>query len=88
MRNGGLLGKTGKSLFGNAEVGLYLKKGEGWGDIEVELDFMETGSNVVFPGLLFRVQDFRLQHTTAWWFEYRTDHEDCTMRPFVNNIRQ
>ena len=85
VRNGSLFGKTGKSLFGNAEVGLYLKEGEGWRDIEVELDFMETGSNVVFSGPLFRVADFRLQHTTAWWFEYHTDHKDCTMRPFVNN---
>ena len=46
---------------------------------------METGSHVVYPGPFFRVQDFRLQHTTAWWFEYYTDHKDCTMRPFVNN---
>ena len=85
VKNGHLFGKTGKSAFGYAEVGLYLTKGKAWKDIEVDLDFMETGSHVVYPGPFFRVQDSRLQHTTAWWFEYYTDHKDCTMRPFVNN---
>ena len=46
---------------------------------------METSSNVGYSGPLFRVQDFRLHHTTAWWFEHYTDRKDCTMRPFVNN---
>ena len=46
---------------------------------------METSSKVVYTGPLFRIQDFRLHHTTAWWFEYYTDRKDCTMRPFVNN---
>ena len=52
-----MLGKTGKSAFGLAEVGLYLTKGKAWKDIEVDLDFMETGSHVVYTGPLFRVQD-------------------------------
>lgn len=85
VNNGAVFGKTGKSPFGNAEVGLYLKEGINWGDIEVELDLKETGSGVVYPGPFLRVQDSSLQHTTAWWFEYWTDHKECTMRPFVNN---
>ena len=85
VKNGSLFGKTGASLYGWGEVGLYLKQGKRWGDIEIELDLMETGANVVFPGPFFRVQDSRLQHTTAWWFEYHTDYRDCTMRPYANN---
>ena len=57
VKNGHLFGKTGKSAFGYAEVGLYLTKGKAWKDIEVDLDFMETGSHVVYTGPLFRVQD-------------------------------
>ena len=85
VRNGTVFGKTGKSLFGNAEVGLYLDEGKDWSDIEVELDLMETGSDVVYPGPFLRVQEPNLRHTTGWWFEYYTDHKQCTMRPFVNN---
>lgn len=85
VRNGTMFGKTGTSLFGNAEVGLYLNEGSNWGDIEVELDLMETGSGVVHPGPFLRVQEPNPQHTTAWWFEYWTDHKDSAMRPFNNN---
>ena len=85
VQNGAVFGKTGKSTFGNAEVGLFLKEGRDWDDIELELDLMETGSGVVFPGPFLRVQEFNLQYTTAWWFEYYTDHKGCTMRPFIIN---
>ena len=85
VSNGAVFGKTGRSSFGHAEVGLYLNEGRDWSDIEVELDFMERGSGTVFPGPFLRVQEYNLQRTTAWWFEYYTDHKDCTMRPFVNN---
>jgi len=85
VKNGTLFGRTGASMFGHGEVGLYLNQGKEWGDIEVELDFMETGSNTVFPGPFFRVQDSNLRRTTAWWFEYMTDQKTCTMRPFINN---
>lgn len=85
VKNGSLFGKTGRSPFGYGEVGLYLKKGKGWGDIEVQLDLMETGTDTVYPGPFLRVQESGLQHTTAWWFEYWTDHKECTMRPFVDN---
>ena len=85
VRNGTVFGKTGKSLFGNAEVGLYLIEGVNWRDIELELDMKETGAGVVYPGPFLRVQDSSLRHTTAWWFEYWTDHRECTMRPFINN---
>lgn len=85
VRNGTVFGKTGKSLFGNAEVGMYLIEGVNWRDIEVELDMKETGAGVVYPGPFLRVQDSSLRHTTAWWFEYWTNHRECTMRPFSNN---
>lgn len=78
-------GKTGRSLFGYGEVGLYLKEGKERGDIEVQLDLMETGTGTVYPGPFLRVQEFGLQHTTVWWFAYRTDDKECTMRPFVHN---
>lgn len=55
VQNGAVLGKTGKSAFGNAEVGLFLDEGRDWEDIELELDLMETGSGVVYPGPFLRV---------------------------------
>ncbi|KAL9989405.1 hypothetical protein ACROYT_G003952 [Oculina patagonica] len=85
VKNGAVFGKTGKSTFGHAEVGLYLDEGKDWGDIEVELDLMETGSATVYPGPFLRVLESNLQYTTAWWFEYYTDRKDCTMRPFMLN---
>ena len=85
IKNGQVFGKTGKSSFGYAEVGMYLKEGVNWGDVEVELDLKETGAGVVFPGPFLRVQESSLRRTTAWWFEYWTDHNECTMRPFMNN---
>lgn len=85
VKNRSLFGKTGRSWYGSGEVGLYLKEGKGWDDIEVELDLMETGTNTVYPGPLLRVQESGLQHTTAWWFEYKTDHKECTMRPLIDN---
>ena len=36
---------------------VYLAKGKAWKDNEVYLNFMETSSNVVYTGPLFRVQD-------------------------------
>ena len=85
VKNGSLFGKTGRSPYGNGEVGLYLKEWKGWGDIEVQLDLMETGTGTVYPGPFLRVQESGLRHTTAWWFEYWTNHKECTMRPFVDN---
>ena len=85
VKSGVVFGKTGKSSSGLGEVGLYLKEGGNWRDVEVELDLQETGSGVVYPGPFLRIQKYSLSHTTAWWFEYWTDHKECTMRPFVNN---
>lgn len=85
VKNGAVFGKTGKSTFGSAEVGLLLDEGRDWDDIEVELDLMETGAGAVYPGPFLRVQESNLQYTTAWWFEYYTDRKDCTMRPFIVN---
>lgn len=85
VKNGTVFGKTGKSPFGGAEVGLFLKNGIDWRNVEVELDLMETGRDVVYPGPFLRVLDPSPQHTTGWWFEYWTDHKECSMRPFINN---
>ena len=85
VKNGTVFGKTSFSPYGKAEVGLYVKGGAEWKDIEVELDMMETGSGVVHPGPFMRAIDPRLRHTTAWWFEYWTNHKECAMRPFVDN---
>ena len=43
VKSGAVFGKTGTSSHGNGEVGLFLNEGRDWGDIEVELDLMETG---------------------------------------------
>ena len=77
-----------RKVFAFYEVGLYLKQGKGWGDIELELDLMETGLSTLYPGPFFRVEKPSLRYTTAWWFEYMTDQKKCTMRPYVNNTRR
>ena len=68
----------------NAEISVFVKHGHEWEDIEVELDFNEI-IDVKAPGPFLRVQDARIQSTTAWWFEYITGNKVCTMRPFKNN---
>ncbi|CAB3991342.1 Hypothetical predicted protein [Paramuricea clavata] len=70
----------------NAEISVFIKHGHEWEDIEAELDLNERnmGFNVA-PGTFLRVQDARIQRTTAWWFEYIPGYGHCTMRPFQNN---
>jgi len=88
VKNGTLFGRTGVSIFGSGEVGLYLKQVKGWGDIELELDLMETGLSTLYRGPFFRVEKPSLRYTTAWWFEYMTDQKKCTMRPYVSNTKR
>ena len=77
---------TGRTPTGNhAEISVFVKHGQEWKDVEVELDFNEFGSGQVYPGPFLRVHDTRIESTTAWWFEYATGQKGCTMRPFKNN---
>ncbi|CAB4007783.1 Hypothetical predicted protein, partial [Paramuricea clavata] len=69
----------------NGEISVFIKHGHEWEDIEVELDFNERNTGPQYPGPFLRVQDARIQSTTAWWFEYQTGSKYCTMRPFKNN---
>ena len=83
--NGKLEMKTGQTPTGdNGEVAIFVKDGEEWKDIEVELDMMEK-NNDKYPGPFLRIEDARLKSTTAWWFEYHSGSTECTMRPFKNN---
>ena len=76
---------TGQTPNKNAAgISVLIKGGHEWEDIEVELDFNEI-KNDVAPGPLLRVQDARIQSTSAWWFEYVTGTKGCTMRPYKNN---
>ena len=89
VQNGRLLGSTMQSkelTKDNIEVGLYLKPGFQWKDVEVELDLMETGASKSCPGPLLRLSNAGLSKTTGWWFEYCINAgRTCTIRPFVNN---
>jgi hypothetical protein len=87
VENGVLKVKTRQTPTRNqAEISVFAKHGHEWEDIEVELDLNErnTGSNVA-PGTFLRVQDARIQSTTAWWFEYVSTYKHCTLRPYQNN---
>jgi hypothetical protein len=77
--------KTGQTS-NAAEISVFVKHGHEWEDIEVELDLNErnTGPDIA-PGTFLRVQDTRIESTTAWWFEYVSGSKSCTMRPFKNN---
>ena len=69
----------------NAEISVFVKNGQEWEDIEVDLDFNEMNNNVA-PGPFLRVQDTRIQTTSGWWIEYVTGGQDCTMRPLKKNV--
>ncbi|CAB3991343.1 Hypothetical predicted protein [Paramuricea clavata] len=85
VENGVLKVKTGRTPTSDkGEISVFVKHGHEWEDIEVELDLNER-NNVRAPGPFLRVQDARIQSTTAWWFEYVTGSKLCTMRPFKNN---
>ena len=77
--------KTGATPTGDSsEISVFVKNGEEWEDIEVELDFNEKNSGA-YPGPFLRIQDVRIQETSGWWFEYYSGSTDCTMRPFKKN---
>ena len=85
VENGVLKLKTDTTPTGdNAEISVFVKNGQEWEDIEVDLDFNEMNNNVA-PGPFLRVQDTRFQTTSGWWIEYVTGGQDCTMRPFKKN---
>ncbi|XP_028392656.1 uncharacterized protein LOC114517196 [Dendronephthya gigantea] len=87
VENGVLKLNTDRTPTGDyADISVFVKNGEEWKDIEVELDFNELRSNVA-PGPFLRVHDAKIRSTTAWWFEYVTGRKVnfCTMRPYQNN---
>lgn len=87
MQKGRLLGDTMQgSITDNMEIGLYVKSGFAWKDVEVELDLMETGTKKSAPGPFLRVSNVDHSKTTGWWFEYYPVNADlCTMRPVASN---
>ena len=89
VQNGRLLGDTMKTRDlgkGNVEVGLYIKSGFQWKDIEVELDMMETGSIKSAPGPFLRISNAEPSKTTAWYVEYYAAWGGkSALRPFSNN---
>ena len=87
VQKGRLFGDTMQaSLKDNMEIGLYVKSGFSWKDVEVELDLMETGIVKSCPGPLLRVSNVDHSKTTGWWFEYCPSVRSvCTMRPQANN---
>ena len=44
------------SIEDNTEIGLYVKSGFTWKDVEVELDLMETGTKISAPGPFLRIR--------------------------------
>ena len=89
VQNGRLVGSTMQSKDlnnDNVEVGLYLRSGFQWKDIEVELDLMETGTQKSSPGPFLRLSNVNPSKTTGWWLQYYPGHVDrCGMRPQANN---
>ena len=87
VQQGRLLGDTMQaSIKDGVEIGLYVKSGFTWKDVEVELDLMETGTKNSALGPFLRLSNADHSKTTAWWFEYNPVSTDrCTMRPQGNN---
>ena len=87
VQKGRLSGDTMKtSIKDHVEIGLYVKSGFTWKDVEVELDLKETGTTKSCPGPLLRVTNVDHRKSTGWWFEYYPDKGSvCTMRPQSNN---
>ena len=90
VQNGRLLGNTMKSKDASndaAEIGIYLKSGFHWKDVEVELDLMETSRlGKAATGPFLRLSNVSPSKTTGWWLQYNLDTPHrCSLRPFVNN---
>ncbi|XP_068684699.1 uncharacterized protein [Montipora foliosa] len=90
VQNGRLLGSTmqTKNLNSdNVEVGVYLKTGFHWKDVQVELDLMETsGLKITAPGPFLRLSNVNPSKTTGWWLQYYLGAPNhCYLRPQANN---
>jgi len=89
VKNGRLLGSTMQSKDlskDDIEVGLYVKSGFQWKDVEVELDLMETGSKLSAIGPLLRLSNVNPSKTTGWFFQYYPSSPNTvTMRPQASN---
>ena len=87
LQKGRLLGDTFHgSIKDDEEIGLYVKSGFTWKDVEVELDLRETGTTKTSPGPFLRVSNVDHSKTTGWWFQYYPPNADrCAMRPQANN---
>ncbi|XP_067033252.1 uncharacterized protein [Acropora muricata] len=90
VQNGRLLGNTMKSKDvnnDNAEIGVYIKSGFHWKDVEVELDLMETSQlRKAATGPFLRLNNVNPSKTTGWWFQYYLGSPNqCHVRPVVNN---
>ena len=90
VQNGSLLGNTMKSKNvnnDNAEIGVYLKTGFHWKDVEVELDLMEISqSKKAVTGPFLRLSNVNPSMTTGWWFVYYMIWPNLfLLEPFVNN---
>ncbi|XP_068733893.1 uncharacterized protein [Montipora capricornis] len=90
VQNGRLLGSTMQTehLNGdNVEVGVYLKTGFHWKDVEVELDLMEISwLKLAAPGPFLRLSNVNPSNTTGWWIEYFLGTPYISyFRPLTNN---
>ena len=90
VQNGRLLGNTMQTRNlgkGHLEVGLYIRSGFHWKDVEVDLDLMETsGNKYTATGPFLRLSNVSPSKTTGWWLQYyRGSPNECYLRPQANN---
>ncbi|XP_068733895.1 uncharacterized protein [Montipora capricornis] len=90
VQNGRLLGSTMQTKDRNSdfvEVGVYLKTGFHWKDVQVELDLMETsGLKNTATGPFLRLSNVNPNKTTGWWLQYFLGAPNhCYLRPQANN---
>ena len=90
VQNGSLLGNTMKSKNvnnDNIEIGVYLKSGFYWKDVEVELDLMEVSqSKKAATGPFLRLSNVNPSMTTGWCFLYYMIWPNLSvLEPFFNN---
>ena len=82
-----LLGNTMQSKYlthDQMEVGLYLRSGFHWKDVDVELDLKEMGTDRTATGPFLRLSNVKLSKTTGWWFEHYPGSTSI-FRPQANN---
>ena len=92
VQKGRLLGSTMQTRDVNnrdqVEVGLYIRSGFQWKDVEVELDLMETSGlkGRTATGPFLRLSNVNPSKTTGWWLQYYLGSpNECYLRPFANN---